>query len=77
MTWSQAVKENYQWSFTVIPAVLYGHKYNLPKGLSGELTKFADDTELLKEGQDSWKIAKGSYETKRLSNKVPDVVQYR
>lgn len=53
MTWSQAVKENYQWSFTGIPAVLYGHKYNLPKGVSGKLTKFADDTELLKEGQDS------------------------
>lgn len=48
MNGSQAVKENYQWSFTGTPTVLYGHKYNLPRGASGELTKFADDTELLK-----------------------------
>lgn len=48
MTGSQAVKENHQWNFPGTPAVLYGHKYSLPKGASGELTKFADDTELLK-----------------------------
>lgn len=42
MARSQAVRENDQWSFTGTPAVLYGHKYNLPKWVSGELTKFSD-----------------------------------